>query len=93
MLDATGLSTSAAGWIASSNCLGYVAGALSADWLCGSVGCGRRSDVRLLVVSYGITGVGLARRSRPAGRTGAFGGGLLLIRTTQPAPVDARVTA
>ena len=55
MRDATGLSTSAAGWIASSNYLGYVAGALSASWLCRSLGL--RATVRLgLVAKYGHDG-------------------------------------
>jgi MFS family permease len=58
MRDATGLSTSAAGWIASSNYLGYVAGALTANWLCGLLGL--RATVRLGLVASTVTTAAMA---------------------------------
>ena len=58
MRDATGLSTSAAGWIASSNYLGYVVGALTANWLCGALGL--RATVRLGLVASTVTTAAMA---------------------------------
>ncbi len=65
MRDATGLSTSTAGWIASSNYLGYVAGALSASWLCRSLGL--RATVRLGLVASTLTTAGMALTTSAGG--------------------------
>ena len=65
MRDATGLSTSAAGWIASSNYLGYVAGALSASWLCRSLGL--RATVRLGLVASTVTTAAMAITTSSSG--------------------------
>lgn len=65
MRDATGLSTSAAGWIASSNYLGYVAGALSASWLCRALGL--RATVRLGLVASTVTTAAMAVTTSSSG--------------------------
>lgn len=75
MRDADGLSTSAAGWIASANYVGYLAGAATARRAVGVVG--PRSTMRVGLAASALTTAAMALTSAPVAWAGLrFLGGL-----------------